>query len=176
MYFYEGYSYRDNVAGNIAAFFALLVAFFPTEKLEGTTLTHQGIMIEESLDVASKIHYISAALFFLTLTYFSLFLFVLKGSNLTDEKKKRNRIYKMTGYVMIACIVLIATYFSLDKEVQAKYNLICKPIIILETIALWAFGISWVTKSNVIFRDKETDGIIIKNLPNIEKEKDTEHQ
>jgi hypothetical protein len=33
-----------------------------------------------------------------------------------------------------------------------------KPVFWLETIALWAFGISWLTKGAVLFRDAKAEG------------------
>jgi hypothetical protein len=166
LYFYQGYSYKDNIAGNIAAFFALFVAFFPTYTDIVPIPPHFGIMT--NLEVAGKIHYLCAALFFLMLTYFSLFLFVLKGESISNEKKKRNRVYRTCGYVMLSCIILMAINFSIDSvtEFLEPY----KPVLVLETIALWAFGISWITKSNVIFRDIDTSKAILVNLPeNVKK-------
>ena len=65
LFSYE-YDTPDNIAGNIACAFAVGVALFPTNPAVGAT----------SLQIfVGHVHLFFAALFFLTLAYFSLFLF-----------------------------------------------------------------------------------------------------
>ena len=73
LYAYPGYERKDNVAGNIAGLCALGVALFPD----------QGPGIEPA------IHFSSAGLLFLILSYFSLFLFTKHGGTPTPEKRKQ---------------------------------------------------------------------------------------
>jgi hypothetical protein len=50
---------------------------------------------------------------------------------------------------MVICVVCIAVYFLMGKhEQQSCFTLI------FETIALLAFGFSWLTKGEAIFPDK----------------------
>lgn len=127
----------DNIAGNLACFFAGGVALFPTTSDAGWVTT---------------VHSVSAAGMFLTLSYFSLFLFTKtkKGIEPTPEKKTRNRWYRALGAIMLACIVLIPVYNTLLDETSIAA---IKPIFWLESIALWAFGWSWAIKGDTLFKD-----------------------
>src|SRR6185436_5071795 len=96
---YWGYDRIDNIAAKIASAFAVGVAFFPT-----TPLT--GIMSPQE-KVASTLHIICAAGFFLTLAFFSLFLFRKAAPKPTPQKRKRNVVYLVCGLTMVASIALI---------------------------------------------------------------------
>jgi len=140
LFSYRGYKQIDNVMGNLACIFALGVAFFP--------------MSLGSSDLVDKIHFISATLLFLTLSFFSLFLFTKTKDKkkMSCEKRKRNIVYITCGIIMLACIAFIAVYFIFQLySYPAIYNL--KPIFWLETFALWAFGVSWLTKGEAILKD-----------------------
>jgi hypothetical protein len=136
MFFYCGYDQWDNWTGNIAGLFAIGVAFFPTTESGAT-------------DLIGWIHYASAAIFFLSLSFFSLVLFTKtkKGHEPTPEKRKRNKIYIICGIIMIACIVGIALK-GLFGPMQFAF------VYWAETVALVAFGISWLTKGEALYPDK----------------------
>ena len=56
---------------------------------------------------------------------------------------------------MLLCIVLIGVFkiWLADTPIADL-----KPVFWLEALALWAFGISWFTKGETIFRDaKDTE-------------------
>lgn len=149
LFAYRGFDKKDNWAANLAAVFALGVAIVPTKfaEIEANCTT-------EPWFTNQVIHLTSAAAFFLVLAYFSLVLFTktAHGGHMTAAKKSRNSIYKACGIVMLACLGLIAVYMLIlfDKFPElANY----KPIFWLESIALLAFGISWLTKAEVFFKD-----------------------
>ena len=148
LFAYKGYD-NDNIAGNLASVFALGVAFFPT-KFDGPF----SLCLPNSIDtkIFGTLHFVSAAGFFLVLAYFSLFLFTKSGSSPTPEKLKRNVVYKVCGIVMLLCIVLIGVYLIfLEDKLPALQN--HDPVFWLETIALWAFGISWLVKGELLLAD-----------------------
>ena len=100
----------------------------------------------------STVHFISAAVFLLILAYFSIFLFTKTGGKpITPEKKKRNLIYRICGYTIIACLVLLAIYFAVPG-LKTKFSSF-SPVLIFEALALWAFGFSWVVKGEFILKD-----------------------
>jgi len=158
LFAYEGYSRADAVAGKAACVFALGVAFFPTRMDEPFTVctirpVFATYWVSEllTLDAVSKIHYLSAALLFATFTFFSLVLFTKSKGKQTKQKVKRNFIYRVCGAVMALCIVVLGFYFAfLEHTWLSTY----KPVFWLESLALWAFGISWLTKGEFIFKDK----------------------
>ena len=128
---------QDDIAGDLAWLFALGVAFFP----------------HDAPPPQSALHFTSAAALFLVLSYFSLALFTKTGgtkTQMTPEKVKRNRVYRLCGLVMLACVGTIGAvklgYFTFTLGP-------IPPIFFLETVALEAFGISWLVKGETLWKD-----------------------
>ena len=138
LFFYAGYDRRDNISGNLAGLFALLVAWFPASE------TGTG-------GIVNTIHFISAALFFITLSIFSLFLFTRKDDNPTPEKLKRNVIYVACGVVMLVFLVAMMLWFLFAGSGNSNSVF----IFWAETIALIVFGISWLIKGGTLFTDQK---------------------
>lgn len=150
LFAYRGYSRTDYLAGRFAALFALGVAFFPTSV--GLPATDCLPNIIEG-GIYSIIHFASATLLFLLLAFFSLVLFTKHGPNPTKKKLTRNKIYRLCGWVIIACIALIALYVTLlDDKFPELANY--RPVFVLEAVALIFFSISWLTKGEIILSDE----------------------
>jgi hypothetical protein len=136
------------VAGNLACLFAIGVSLFPTEPAANPTGQEKMI---------GTVHLIFAALFFLTLSYFCLFLFTKTGKNNIIlpgmNKMKRNRIYQTCEIIMMTCIVLMAIYNMVPTAPSALGTY--RPIFVLETVAILAFGFSWLIKGETFFKDEE---------------------
>ena len=155
MFAYKGYDQRDAMAGKLACIFALGVAFFPTS-VSGPFTKCLPVPIDNHL--ISSIHFVSATLLFATLSYFSIALFTLSSKKPTTRKRKRNRLYMICGYAMIGSIVLIGVYILVfEKRYPALQSF--DPVFWLESIALWAFGISWLTKGKAILNDVEINDL-----------------
>ena len=137
LFFYKGHDSWDNWISNFAGLFAIGIAFFPTAEYGPNNWI--GI-----------IHFYSAAAFFLTLAGFSIFLFTRKDSNPTREKLTRNIIYVICGLVMIACLIAIFIYFNFIHIDKSKSSF----VFWAETLALIAFGVSWLTKGGTLYPDK----------------------
>ncbi len=134
LFTYRGYEKRDDVAGDLACVFAIGTALFP----------NTGTRLEQ---VA---HFASASLLFLVLAYFSLFLFTKTSGTPTRMKRARNAVYRACGVVMLACIGLIGLYkLALDETPVQQL----KPVFWLESLALWAFGVSWFVKGETLLKD-----------------------
>jgi hypothetical protein len=142
---YRGYDRRDAIAGRFAFVCALGVAFFPTSPLPVATADQKLI---------GGIHLTFAALLFLTLAYFSIKLFTETDPNKTPTRQKlqRNVVYRVSGYIMLACIALIVV--AALPPIKAMVEQL-KPRFWLEAIAIVAFGISWLTKGEAILKDQE---------------------
>ena len=132
---YKGPDRRDDHHGDLACLFAMGVALFPTG----------------GGGWQSKAHFTFAALLFLVLAYFSLFLFTKSEGVVTSEKRVRNRVYIICGCLMLVCIVLIGL-FKWGLFGTAIGSL--KPVFWLEAFALWAFGVSWFVKGETLWRDQ----------------------
>ena len=71
----------------------------------------------------------------------------------SKRKLQRNKVYKACGYTMATCILLIAIYFLLRDSMGTGIEA-CNPVYWLETIAVLAFGLSWLTKGEAILKDE----------------------
>ncbi|MDP4223774.1 MAG: DUF998 domain-containing protein [Bacteroidota bacterium] len=138
MFFYRGYDKWDNITGNIVGFCAICIAWFPATKLG-------------PLDLSGKIHFTAACIFFLMLAFFSLGLFTRKGPNPTARKLKRNIIYIVCGLVMIACLIGMLIFFVFLQGSHPDSTF----AFWAETVALIAFGVSWLTKGGTFYPDRK---------------------
>jgi hypothetical protein len=143
---YKGYERSDDIAGDLGCVFAIGVALFP--------ITPDGAAASGAR-LIGYVHQAFAALFFLTLIYFSLFLFTKTGPNKSPSKRKlqRNKVYKACGYTMGICILLIAIYSFLPSKMASLLEEF-EPVYWLEALAVLAFGISWFTKGEAILKDE----------------------
>lgn len=136
----------DDLAGNLAGFFAVGVALFPTTP----------DLDPKSLDeIIGGFHLAFAALFFLMLAYFSLCLFTRTDPKKppTPQKLQRNIVYRVCGYAILAAIALIALLAFLPDAAVAGVKRL-HPDFWLESLAILAFGVSWMTKGEAILKDE----------------------
>jgi len=150
LFSYKGYERKDKIASKLASVFAICIAFFPTGGPDASSSCN--FLHRNSNSSMSTIHDISAASFFAILAYFCLFLFTIKSPNPTPEKLMRNKIYRVCGYTIVGCILFLLVYFNVKPLQRALLGY--KPVFVMETIALWAFGLSWLTKGEGILKDK----------------------
>jgi hypothetical protein len=142
---YKGYEKQDDIAGDLACLFAVGVALFPTAP---DAPSQQDKFI-------GAIHLTSAALFFLTLSFFSLYLFRKTNPDKTPTRQKlnRNKVYRVCGYTMLGALALILATKLLPESAAETIQRV-KPIFWLEGIAIEAFGVSWMTKGEAILKDE----------------------
>ncbi len=134
LFAYRGYDRRDDVAGDLACLFALGVALSP----------NSGTPVERT------VHFGSALCLFLVLAYFALFLFTKTGGAPTPQKRIRNRVYRACGATMLVCIAAIGVYFAFLQDTAVSG---LDPVFWLESLALWAFGVSWFVKGETLWKD-----------------------
>ena len=137
LFFYRGYDRWDNISANVAGFFALGIAFFPTVK-------------DGPWDWVAWVHFYSAASFFVILALISLFLFTRGEKRPTGRKLKRNLVYRVCGIIMLVALAAMQIFFLFFYENHADSRF----VIIAETVTLMAFGISWLTKGGTLYPDK----------------------
>ncbi len=139
---YAGYDLIDNIVSTVGGISAVLAAILPTTA--GGPITVIGIL-----------HFVFAALFFLTLIYFALVLFPKTDPNVppTPEKLLRNKVYRTCGWIMLICILLIFIYSFLPENLKSQLDAAFHPEFWLETIAVVAFGICWLVKGQAILKD-----------------------
>lgn len=151
---YKGYDKRDDLAANTAGICAFLIAVFPTTESAVSDLNSVTIFSDARTPdptFVGVVHFVAAAVFFITLAIMSLFLFTLSTTvQPTSQKRHRNKVYKACGIAMIACVLLIAIGKLFHVSDATSY------MFWLESIAVVAFGISWLTKAQVILADPAT--------------------
>lgn len=128
---YHGYNVVDDVLNTLAGVFGLCICLFPCWGGMDPTGT---FLI--SRDISANIHNISAVVFFGILAYNAFFQFTKSSGELTRNKKIRNIIYRVCGVGMLASFAIL-----LLPDFHIK-------VWLMETIALFFFGISWLTKAN----------------------------
>ena len=157
---YSGEEPVDFWVSNIAGFFALCVAFFPTGNLAAsccdTSMPYAVTYFDESTEGWRSIfHYFSAAVFLVALACMSLFLFVksdIPKGRRCKEKVMRNRVYRTCGILMIAALLVIVLGLTGIIPSEVYNNL--KITFWMESLAVECFGFSWLVKGEAIMGDK----------------------
>ena len=69
---------------------------------------------------------------------------------MTPQKIKRNVVYRVSGVVIVVCLLLIAVLRFLPPGPIDDLQ----PVFWLETIASVAFGVSWLIKGETLLKDQ----------------------
>jgi hypothetical protein len=127
------YDHLDDIASTIAGASAILVALFPTPPM----------------------HQLSAACFFVILALMAIFLFRRTDQvNPTQRKQQRNTLYLICGIAIVACLVLAALILLVPNLSGTPWLQPLHPILVLESLAICAFGIAWFVKGETILKDE----------------------
>ena len=140
---YKGYELIDDILLTCTGLAGFGICLFPCR----VTYAHEKVgtfMIDNY--TSDIIHCIFAVAFFCLLSYNSLFLFTKSDGEVTKRKRARNIIFRVCGIGMLASFLIL-----LIPGIPCR-------IWIVETIALFFFGISFLTKANIfpwLFCDKK---------------------
>lgn len=155
---YKGYrEVWERILTIIAAVCGIGIAFFPTATKIGNSLSIHRVNKKVPQIFGLQWHFIFAGLFFIALAIISLHYFPKsrdKSSLRTvggrrTKKAKRNIVFKTCGWIMIGSVVLTILYMAVRPSSLENVPV----IFILETVAVEAFGISWLTKGETFFPD-----------------------
>jgi hypothetical protein len=146
LFTYKGYP-EDRWVTNAGGVFALCIVFFRTNVSGGCVL-----YCPPDNKFINAAHYISAALFFISMAYLSgcRFTKTEPGKAPGGRKLKQNKVYKTCAIVMLIAMVLILT---LQIKAVIAATSAYRPEFWLEAIVLLAFGISWLTKGKYLIKD-----------------------
>jgi hypothetical protein len=146
LFSYRGYSNRDNLTANIAAVCVMGTALFPTTPPDPSALSA----------LIGKVHIAFATTYFITLAYFSLVLFTKTDATrpTTPRKLQRNAVYRVCGYAIAIALVAIALLSFLPVTLKVAIAAL-DPVFWLESIAVFAFGVSWFVKGEGILEDEK---------------------
>lgn len=138
---YKGYELLDDILLTCSGICGLGICLFPCS----ITDAHEKVgtfLIDNQ--VSNILHCVFAVVFFGLLAYNSLFLFTKSDGDITPKKTKRNIIFQVCGIGMVASFTIILLPIP------------CK-MWVTEAVALFFFGISFLTKANIypwLFCDK----------------------
>lgn len=154
---YKGEKKIDFYLSLTAGIFALVLLLFPTGNIDNTLGTPQKYVVTVLKDSHSRenLHLYSAGIFLMSLAAMSFFLFTKSDKpehGRTHEKNMRNRLYRTCSIIMALAVGVIACY-HLDL-LNAKFYDHWRVTFIMETIAVWSFGISWLVKGKTFLDDQ----------------------
>ena len=136
---YKGYDKTDDITATLAGIFGICICLFPMVYDPDPTIK---VGVFHLVSTISNIfHCVSAFAFFGILAFMSFFLFTKTDGNITKQKKIKNIIYRICGVGMIGSFLLMLLKLIPGVEI---YNLTW----IVEAIALFFFGTSWIVKSD----------------------------
>lgn len=137
LFSYKGYP-GDAIYGKLASIFAIGLALFPCRPSGA---------VSDAARIIGYFHLFFTVAFFLTLIYFSYFLFTKSDQTVLPKKKRqRNIVYRVCGILMALCLLGIVFSFFFPGLMAWLGS----PIFWFETGAIWAFGVSWFTKGEAI--------------------------
>ncbi|MCL5244240.1 hypothetical protein M4I21_00360 [Cellulophaga sp. 20_2_10] len=154
---YKGREPIDFYVSFIAGLFAILLLLFPTDNIAITCCdadaAYSVTYIQDNV-WRVRFHYIAAAIFLLSLNYMSIFIFTRSNkpkAERTKEKKQRNTIYKISGIVMLASllVIMLGLLKVIPEELYSQNHI----TFWMESVAIECFGISWLVKGETIFTD-----------------------
>lgn len=131
---YKGYTKVDDIILTCSGIAGLCICLFPCSIPEITG--EVGTFLIRT-DISGIIHNVSAIVFFGLLSYNSFFLFTKSSGEMTRNKKIRNIIYRVCGVGMMSSFLLL---------LLPKFYI---KVWLVETIALFFFGISFLTKADI---------------------------
>jgi hypothetical protein len=140
---YRGYAPIDDRLTNLGAVLVVGVALFPTSPGPDATTLQRWIGVA---------HYLLAFGFFVAIALISLLLFTRSdGTPPTPRKLLRNKVYRVSGVVILACVAMVLSLHALggSRPLPGLH-----PVFWVEAIAVVAFGVSWLVKSEVILGDQ----------------------
>jgi len=148
---YKGYQTKDIIVTTLSGISGIGIALFPLEFFKGLAVPIG--LFQVNSQVSSAVHVACAGMFFALLAVNSMFLFTLSREGReprTENKKIRNSIYIGCGVVILISLFAFAMlYVFLGDDKLNQGNL----VLILESVMLFAFGISWLVKGETLFRD-----------------------
>lgn len=150
LYAYKGFKLEDdeyvsdNLATNLAGIFAIGTALFPTEICEQGCGQIQDTMNGHANEIIGFVHFSCAGLFLIIMGWISIFRFTKTKPDKMYKRHKR-LTYIIAGYTVWGCILfLLIDMFILPEPLHWT------DVFIAETIALIAFGTSWLVKSEAV--------------------------
>ncbi len=154
---YRGWHPKVARLASIAGICALLLALFPHRGWQELCRERVGALTGPQcappgwLEAASPLfHLVAAAVLFLTLAFFCLFVFTklephqrANGSSVANPaKRRRNAIYRASGVAILGAMGAI----GLAGVIDLRWTQECGLVFWMEAVAMTAFAVSWIVQ------------------------------
>lgn len=147
MFIYRGWSEDVALLATLGGLSAYLVALFPAD---GWYVVAGDPPIFET--VSDQIHFWAAVVLFAILAWFCFFVFTKvedhqrnTDGTLLATKRRRNVLYRISGAIIVLALAAVGVGEKVDPEWATQVRLTYWG----ETIALVAFGVSWLIQGRV---------------------------
>jgi hypothetical protein len=138
---YHGYDRWDSLFTNAAGVGAVGVALFPTPPDNPST----------AASIVGDFHFAFGSVMFASLIVIALWLFRKTGpGGRTHVKQLRDTVYLISGLIMLVALALAGI---VSLPFAAGLNSL-NPVFWLETVAIAAFGVSWLVKGQAVLADR----------------------
>ncbi len=144
----------DWLVSTIAGVTVLGVALIPTlcdgDCYRPLTLIDSRISAD---GLQSSLHFGAAGFFLICLAIFCLKLFTKSNvppDQWSPDKKLRNRIYRICGWIILAMVALLLGFKFLLPGTGAAWDAGWNFTFWAESVAVWAFGVSWLVKGEAL--------------------------
>ena len=155
---YKGKDRWESRLSNLAGFFAVSIAAFPTQ-FSGFHPGQDGAnqylkLIKEVTKFWGRMHFVFAFGLFVCFIIFCLYFFQKPDADYHGAQqvkfKRRKSIYKICGWVIIVSIILMGLF---NFVIKGEKGLFAYSTFIFETTALWAFGTAWLVKGSAVLKN-----------------------
>ena len=148
---YRGTEFKDNLAAFVAGISAMFIGLFPMAP-EFSKIVQEKYACFNRNDCYFAFgilgfHFLFVALFFVIIFWMVYFRFkiITDQKELTSQKIKRNKIYKICGGIMFCSYVLIAYMYFTNNQY----------IFWPEYSAIFSFAYAWLTKGQALHYDTD---------------------
>jgi len=155
---YKGKDRWESRLSNLAGFFAVAIAAFPTA-FSGFQPAQNGQnqylkLLKDVTEFWGSMHFVFALGLFICFIIFCLHFFQRPDADyqgVAEVKfKRRKRIYKICGWAIIISILLMGLF---NFVIKGEEGLFAYSTFIFETTALWAFGTAWLIKGSAVLKN-----------------------
>ena len=150
MFAYQGWHSKIATLASFCGVCMSLVALFPADGWIIMSDDLGGRVVFEA--ISDQVHLWASVIVFLILAFFCFFVFtrvkpdqIGPDGDLIATKRSRNRLYRISGTIILVSISLTGLAFLLGEDIVRQYRL----IYIGETICLLTYGVSWMVHGRV---------------------------
>lgn len=146
---------RENLAATVAGVAVLGVALLPTHRPSGSLAATTPLQDWLTESNTATVHYICAFVFISLLAVLSYYFGLREGKRPPRSNARSPRFWRSfhIGCAVVIGIAVVYMFVTTRFDVWDDYSL-----LIGETVAVWAFGVSWLMKGFElnVFRDLRT--------------------